>query len=140
MTETKAVLVTYLERNKVLKVPPNHEYTSDIGYLESAFRTEFSFEQAVNLTITFQKFDEDWNEYIDLEADAILQHKDKVKAVVSAKLVDLPSTPETATPHVRELECANKSAFKHTYTYPFIQGFRFYSSLCVLYSSCHLQL
>ena len=79
MTETKAVLVTYLERNKVLKVPPNHEYTSDIEYLESAFCTEFSFEQTVNLTITFQKFDEDWDEYIDLEADAILQHKDKVK-------------------------------------------------------------
>ena len=110
MTETKAVLVTYLERNKVLKVPPNHEYTSDIEYLESAFCTEFSFEHTVNLTITFQKFDEDWDEYIDLEADAILQHKDKVKAVVSAKLVDLPATPETATPQVRELEYADKSS------------------------------
>ena len=46
---------TYLEHNKVLKVPPNHEYTSDIEYLEGAFLTEFSFEQTVNLTITFQK-------------------------------------------------------------------------------------
>ena len=55
MMETKAVLVTYLERNKVLKVPPNHEYTSDIEYLESAFRTEFFFEHTVNLSITFQK-------------------------------------------------------------------------------------
>ena len=100
MAETKLVLVSYLENNKVLKIPTNKGSVSDVEYLEQAFRPEFSFESTVKLSITFQRFDEDGNEFIDLEADTELQQKDKVKAVVSAALVDPTFTPDTVTPEV----------------------------------------
>ena len=49
------------------------------------------FGSNVNLLVTFQKFDKDWGEYINLEIPAVLSDKDKLKAVVTPLLVD--STP-----------------------------------------------
>ena len=56
----------------------------------------------MELSITFQKYDSDWNEFIDLEADAELEHKDKVKAVVTATQVAPTMEPEGTATEVRE--------------------------------------
>ena len=41
--------------------------------------------------MTFQHFDSEWREYIDLEADSSVCHKDKLKVIVTPLLV----TPAT---------------------------------------------
>ena len=78
----KSVLVTYLERNKVF-----HLITSDgepdLKVLEETFRREFRFESNVALDITFQRLDADWGEHIDLDIGSKLNHKDKLKAIVT---------------------------------------------------------
>ena len=94
MAETKLVLVSYLENNKVLKIPTNKGSVSDVEYLEQAFRREFFLRVDCKIGHHVP------NEFIDLEADTELQQKDKVKAVVSTALVDPPFTPDTVTPEV----------------------------------------
>ena len=76
--QEKSVLVTYRERNKVLKVP--EEGDLKVLVIESDAR----------LVVTFQRYDTDWGEYVDLEEECTLQHKDKIKAVVNS--VVTPST------------------------------------------------
>ena len=51
--KTKSVLVTYLERNKVLKIADSND-SSDVKRLEEEFRKEFKFDSNVRLIITFQ--------------------------------------------------------------------------------------
>ena len=46
------------------------------------------FKKNVKLQITFQHFDPVWEEYVDLEEDAVMHHKDKLKAIVLPKLSD----------------------------------------------------
>ena len=89
-TAKKEVLVSYLERNKVVSIPVS-ESADELSYLKKEFNNIFSFGSNVNLLVTFQKFDKDWGEYIDLETPAVLSDKDKLKAVVTPLLVD--STP-----------------------------------------------
>ena len=88
--KTKSVLVTYLERNKILKMPVSNK-TADLKFLEEEFRKEFKFDSNVNLLITFQRFDGEWDEYVDLDEDGALVHKDKLKAVVSPMLTTPPN-------------------------------------------------
>ena len=78
----KTVLVSYLERNKVIRIPESKK-ENDIDYLAKEFKKVFAFDRNVNILLTFQKFDQDWNEYIDLDDDSVLCNKDKIKAVVS---------------------------------------------------------
>lgn len=81
--KTKSVsLVTYLERNKI-KIP--------VSSKKSFARKFFKFESNVNLLITFQCFDGEWDEYVDLDEDCALAHKDKLKAVVSPMLTTPPN-------------------------------------------------
>ena len=84
--QEKSVLVTYQERNKVLKVPEE----GDLKVLEGEFRKVFKIESDARLVVTFQRYDTDWGEYVDLEEECTLQHKDKIKAVVNS--VVTPST------------------------------------------------
>ena len=89
----KSVLVTYLERNKVF-----HLITSDgepdLKVLEEMFRREFRFESNVALDITFQRLDADWGEYIDLDSGSKLNHKEKLKAIVTPRLTSTSNTTE----------------------------------------------
>ena len=87
--QTKSILVTYLERNKVLKIPSldaNITKVSDIILLMDDFKKEFKFDCNVRLEITFQKFDSEWGEYVDLDEGSTLEHKDKLNAVVTPML------------------------------------------------------
>ena len=82
--ERKAVLVSYLERQKVLKIDAHK--ISDVKFLALEFRKQFAFNSNVNL-VTFQRFDSEWGEYVELESDDEIEHKDKLKAVVTPFLV-----------------------------------------------------
>ena len=55
-------------------------------FLEKHFRREFKFQANVNLDITFQRFDKDWDEYIEVGIGCKLEHKAKLKAVVTPLL------------------------------------------------------
>ena len=62
----KSVRVSYLERNKILKVPSDTDSTTDLEFLEREFRREFLFDQDadnVGLTVTFQRYEPEWEEY-----------------------------------------------------------------------------
>ena len=81
--------MSYLDRNKIVNIPSSE--SDELSYLRKKFYNLFSFGSNVNLLVTFQKFDNDWGEYIDLEAPFALCNKDKLKAVVTPLLID--STP-----------------------------------------------
>ena len=68
---TKSVLVSYLDRPSGL---------DDLQFLESEFKTSFSFQKNVRLCVTFQRYDKDWEEYVDLEPTDIIENKDKLRA------------------------------------------------------------
>ena len=60
----------------------------DLQYIESEFKTCFSFKPNVMLCVSFQRFNSDWEEFVDLESSGIIYHRDKLKAVVSPILVE----------------------------------------------------
>ena len=77
----KRVLVSYLDRNKIITIP-GETGEGDVQYVVKEFKKAFNFEGCVNLVVVLQKFDPDWDAYVDLEGDDTLANKDKVKAVV----------------------------------------------------------
>ena len=77
---SKKVLVSYFDRNKVIDIPKNCE--GDVKYVTSEFKRIFSFEDCVNLVVVLQKFDPEWDTYVDLEETDVLENRDKLKAVV----------------------------------------------------------
>ena len=68
---------------------------SDLKFLTEEFRREFKFDSNIDLVVTFQRFDSEWGEYIDLEADCSVCHKDKLKVIVTPLLVT-PATSDYA--------------------------------------------
>ena len=87
----KTVLLSYLERNKVFQIPDEKNDT-DLTFLEKGFRKTFSYASNVSLTVTFQRYDEAWGEYIELSEDDIIRNKDKLKVVVTPCMI----TPDTS--------------------------------------------
>lgn len=82
----KSVLVTYSERNKVFRIPKSIEFP-DLIYLEKEFKKEFKFQPNINLEISFQRFEKDWEEFVEVDKDCTLNDKEKLKAVVTPLLV-----------------------------------------------------
>ena len=74
------VLVTYLERNQVFSLSEK----GTKGYLED-LKSQVSsyFKIADNRIIIIQKFDNDWECFIDLDDDTDLQDRDKLKVVLA---------------------------------------------------------
>ena len=95
------VLVSYLERKQVFKVPNTIE--DDILYLKSEVLKGFTFGTNVNLEVTFQKYDKEWEDFVDVPEDYRVAEKDRLKAVVTPSLIDVnlaspvPSTIEVYT-------------------------------------------
>ena len=75
-----------------MKISPNSGL-SDVEVLTKSFRTEFKFEANVNVVITFQRFDPDWDETVDLESESVINDKDKLIAVVTPLLVTPFTSP-----------------------------------------------
>lgn len=84
--EKQSVLVNYLQHNKVLCVE-SVDGEEDLKILEDEFRKEFKLESATDLSITFQRFDTGWKEFINLNSSSTLYHKDKLRAFTTAVAV-----------------------------------------------------
>ena len=82
--EEKSVLVIYLGSKKILKIVSNSQ-AKYLELLSDEFKhTFFSMGHPSTLTVTFQKFDTDWDDYIDLDSDVIIKNREKLTAVVSS--------------------------------------------------------
>jgi hypothetical protein len=90
----KKVLVSYLERNKVFTIPDTarEEGVKEVQFLKLEFLKAFNLADDITADVVFQKYDEDWDTYIDLEAGDMLMTKDKLKAIVSHNVI-LQHTP-----------------------------------------------
>ena len=82
----KRILLSYLDRNKPITIP--EEVKDTVSYLKQEFVKNFNFAPNVKLSIVFQKFEEEWNEFVDLEDDAVIRNKEKLKVVVTPLLTD----------------------------------------------------
>ena len=65
---SRKVLLSHLDRNKPVALPPAPE-GGDICFLTKKFLESFDYAKNVRLTITFQRFDSEWKEYVDLDKD-----------------------------------------------------------------------
>ena len=90
----KAVLLSFLDRNKVVKIPEGID-GSELDYIRKQCKTLFSFQQQVSIKITLQRFSEDWNEFVNLEEGDTLKDKEKLKIVI---------TPHLQTPDASECD------------------------------------
>lgn len=100
MTEyqEKTVLLSYLEYKKIVSIPDPDSAPSQLKYLREVVITSYKLES--NVSVAFQKFDEEWKEFIDIEDIA---HKDKIRAIVAA----LPRKTDQAS----EVEVCEKNTF-----------------------------
>lgn len=60
---------------------PTERAEGDVEYIKNEFRTLFDIDEMVN-TVVVQKFDEEWDAYIDMDENEVLINKDKVKVVL----------------------------------------------------------
>ena len=74
---TRAILITYLDRKKLLKFPDGE----GLDFLAQEFKKVFSIN--VNLKVHFQRFNSEFDEYVELEEEDVLHHKDKLIAITS---------------------------------------------------------
>ena len=96
----RRVLLSYLDRNKV--TIPRDIVGRDISYLREKFLTSFDYTKNVKLRVIFQRYDNEWEMFTDLEEDARIEHKDKLKVVVSPSLAD---TSMYSTADTSEVSC-----------------------------------
>ena len=89
--------VSHLERNKIIHIPDDCD-ESDLDYLKKQCRSLFSFGKNISLQIVFQRYDLDWESYIDLDEDSIIEHKEKFRLIVTPTLNDsIISAPSSVT-------------------------------------------
>jgi hypothetical protein len=91
----KRVLLSYNERNKVVTIPDDVD--NDLHFLRMEFLRIFDITDDVTLLVVFQKFDEEWDSFVDLEESDVLQTKDKIRAVVTYKVLNNPPVQSTAS-------------------------------------------
>ena len=85
-TASKTVLLKYQEHRRKVIIPAEKD-TSDLSFLESSFRKIFNFEKQVNLSISFQRYDADFDELVDLEYGDDIKHLEKLNVVVTPVLI-----------------------------------------------------
>ena len=89
---SKTIVVSHSGRNKKVVIPPQ-DAGNTFHYLRNKCISlfDFKFNSNVNLDIIFQKYDEELQEYIDIEKEEeqnnAIQHKDKLKMVVTPTIV-----------------------------------------------------
>ena len=69
---------------------PAEKETSDLAFLESCFREAFNIEKQVT-AVSFQRFDSEFDELVDLEHGDDVIHLEKLNVVVTPVLF----TPQT---------------------------------------------
>ena len=92
---SKTVLVAYLERKKKINIekkPTESEYQQ---LREEAVKI-FGIDKRVNSRqLIFQRFDPEWDDYIDVDEGDVFAHKGKLKLVINGLSGDVPSTPSS---------------------------------------------
>ena len=88
----KTVLLSYLDRKKVVRLLPSESEESDIVRLMTEFKSAFSFEKQVSIDVTFQRFEKEWDDYVDLDKDCVIADKDRLKVVVMPILNTPPAS------------------------------------------------
>ena len=101
----KSILVSYLDHNKVVDVPMLKE-ESDVTFIKKEFRKQLSFGNQVSVEVTLQWFDQDWDEYVDLNSDDEVATREKLKVVVTSKL-HTPTITEPVSHFCCNLTVAN---------------------------------
>ena len=97
--ESKTILLKYQENRKKVVISPK-EGTKELAFLESVFRKLLNFEQ-VNVAISFQRYDPDFEEFVDLEEDDELRNMEKLNVVVTPVLVIPPEVSHVTNMHVQ---------------------------------------
>ena len=81
----KSIMVSYNDLNKIIKL----SHDADIQLLKERCLHLFKFGPNIKLfDLIFQKYDPDWDAYVDLTYDDFINHKDKLKMVVQPLLKD----------------------------------------------------
>ena len=100
------VLVTYLERNQVFCLSEK----GTKGYLED-LKSQVSsyFKMADNRIIIIQKFDSEWECFIDLDNDTDLHDREKIKVVLGTDdYCSLTATQPDKVPVAIERVCIHR--------------------------------
>lgn len=84
------ILVVFEKRRKIVNV-----LGTDFQDLKAAVFAEFDGILLPQSKIIFQKWDEEFGEYVDFEEDSILKDKDKVQVLQDLSVNCLTSTPMT---------------------------------------------
>uniref|UniRef100_A0A1X7UUL1 Uncharacterized protein n=1 Tax=Amphimedon queenslandica TaxID=400682 RepID=A0A1X7UUL1_AMPQE len=80
-------MLSYLERNKVVKIPDIYE-GRELEFLEEEFRKLFSYQGNLSICISFHKYDPGWEDFVELEkGEATIENRDKLKVVVVPHIV-----------------------------------------------------
>jgi len=74
----KRILVAFLGRKKVLAIPQEEGVAS----LRGEFRFAFG-EDSTGSVVTFQRYNNEFEDYIDLDSDEEIVNKEKLQAVVT---------------------------------------------------------
>ena len=82
----KKVLVSYNDCNKIVEIPPQPDSKSEMEFLRKESLKLFKFFSNVTLELVFQKFDNEWETWIDVDESYALQEKDKLKMIVQPTL------------------------------------------------------
>ena len=90
------VLVTYLERNQVFRLSEK----STKGYLQD-LKTQVSsyFKIADDRIIIIQRFDNEWDSFVDLDDDNDLDDHDKLKVVLATRSVQSDCNTTKSSPY-----------------------------------------
>ena len=82
------ILVVFEKRRKIVSVPG-----TDLQDLKAAIFAEFDGILLPQAQVIFQKWDEEFGEYVDFEEDGILKDKDKVQVLQDLSVNCFTSTP-----------------------------------------------
>jgi len=75
------VLLQFGERRKIVKVK-KEEGPNDVAVLRRVFFRDF-YSGNEDASVYFQRFDQEWDEYIDIDDDYVVTEKDRLRAVVA---------------------------------------------------------
>ena len=103
----RVVLLSYGERNKVVKIPSG---VDDLSFLRNVVEKTFLKVEETHggANVYFQKYDSEWQEWVDVNEDFIVETKDKLKVIVTNTVItdietvsereeNLEMTPRTGT-------------------------------------------
>ena len=76
----KCFLLSYLERNKIVKIPQEKEQT-DLLFICQEFTNSLSFERNVGLCLSFQRYDDEWEAIVEIDEGEEI-NTEKIRAVV----------------------------------------------------------